>query len=179
MIIKADDEISLELMDEHHAEEVVNLIISNRQHLSTWFPWVERMQHKENFLDFIDHCKKRTADGADYAYVVYWNKQLVGRIGIYYIDKYNRIGSIGYWIGQEYEGRGIMTKATNALISYGFKTLGLNRIEIKCGTKNYKSQGIPERLGFKKEGVLRQAEILNEEYQDLNLYSILKSEFSE
>jgi len=55
--------------------------------------------------------------------------------------------------------------------------LGMNRIEIKCGTKNYKSQAIPERLQFTEEGIMKEAELLYDEYIDLCSYAITKSEW--
>ena len=63
----------------------------------------------------------------------------------------NKLASIGYWLDQHYQGKGIITKSCKALIHYGFTTLHLNRIEIRCGTENYKSQAIPESLHLKKE----------------------------
>ncbi|MEO6949604.1 MAG: GNAT family protein, partial [Ginsengibacter sp.] len=58
-----------------------------------------------------------------------------------------------------------------------FQKIGLNRIEIKAAVRNLKSQAIPIKLNFKKEGVLRQAEFVNNEFIDLFLYSILKEEW--
>lgn len=55
--------------------------------------------------------------------------------------------------------------------------MDLNRIEIKAAVKNFKSQAIPEKLNFKKEGILRQAEFVNNEFIDLFIYSILKNEW--
>jgi ribosomal-protein-serine acetyltransferase len=63
------------------------------------------------------------------------------------------------------------------LITYGFKVLGLHRIEIKTATNNLKSQAIPEKLNFKKEGILREAELVNNKFLDLYLYSILSFEW--
>ena len=55
--------------------------------------------------------------------------------------------------------------------------MNLNRIEIKASLKNFKSQAIPTRLNFRKEGVLRQAEFVNNEFIDLFLYSMLKDKW--
>ncbi|MGZ4059871.1 MAG: GNAT family N-acetyltransferase, partial [Bacteroidia bacterium] len=70
-----------------------------------------------------------------------------------------------------------ITRSCKAIINKAFQILHLNRIEIKCGTENYKSQGIPERLNFKKEGIIRQGEILNNKFIDLYLYSMLRSDW--
>lgn len=84
---------------------------------------------------------------------------------------------MGYWLAENCTGKGIITKSCKVIINYAFETLALNRIEIKCGTGNYKSKGIPEKLGFVQEGILHQAEYLNDGYIDLYLYSLLKKDW--
>jgi ribosomal-protein-serine acetyltransferase len=58
-----------------------------------------------------------------------------------------------------------MTAAMKALISQGFRRLGLNRIQARVAIDNHESQAICDRLGLKKEGVLRQAEWLYDHYE--------------
>jgi ribosomal-protein-serine acetyltransferase len=65
------------------------------------------------------------------------------------------------------------------LVDYAFNELGLNRLEIRCATENTKSRAIPQRLGFKQEGTIRQAEWLYDHYVDLVVYGILASEWSD
>lgn len=95
------------------------------------------------------------------------------------IDLQNRIGELGYWLGEKFQGRGIMTKACRAMVAYGFSERALNRIEIHCAAANEKSRAIPERLGFRIEGALRQAERLADGYVDNVVYGLLASEFAE
>ncbi len=91
----------------------------------------------------------------------------------------NRVGEIGYWLGDVFQGRGIMTQACRAMVAYGFSERGLNRIEIHCAPANVKSRAIPERLGFRIEGTLRQAEKLVDGYVDNVVYGLLASEYAE
>ena len=65
-----------------------------------------------------------------------------------------------------------------ALIDHCFENLGLHRIEIKCAKENFKSAAVAERLHFRKEGVQRQAELVNGHYFDLNMYSLLQQEWT-
>ena len=88
-----------------------------------------------------------------------------------------RSAMIGYWLGPEYEGKGIMTRACEALIDYGFGELALNRIVIRAATDNLRSQAVPQRLGFTREGVERQSEWLNDHFLDMVVYSMLRSEW--
>ncbi len=176
MDLHVDDQVKLELIDIHHAESLFNLASENREHLKQWMPWIDYMHDIDFMHRFVSNSKQRYADGHEYAYVILFNDIIVGRIGVYKIDPQNKIGEIGYWISEEYQGYGITTKSCATLINFCFKDVLLHRIEIKCATENYKSQGIPERLNFKLEGILREAELVNGKFVDLNLYSLLSNE---
>lgn len=69
-----------------------------------------------------------------------------------------------------------MTTACKAVIEYCFNELGLKRVEIRTATKNYKSQAIPERLGFQKEGCIRCAEFLYDQYVDHYVFGLIKED---
>lgn len=176
-MLKVDNNISIELIGSHHAEGLLSVVNANRDHLGKWLPWVPHMNSVENFHDFIDASRKRYENKSELPCVILVDGKVAGRVGMYNIDNYNMHASVGYWIGKEYGGRGIITKAVRAVIDHGFSSLHLNRIEIRCGVDNNKSQAIPERLGFKHEGILRQAERLYDKYIDLCVYSMLKEEW--
>ena len=71
-----------------------------------------------------------------------------------------------------------MTAAVACLTGHAFDEWRLNRVEIGVGPDNRRSRAIPERLGYREEGVLRSAERFDEnDYRDLVLYAILASEW--
>jgi ribosomal-protein-serine acetyltransferase len=177
MLITATESISIASLDDTHALPLLELVNANRPHLRNWLPWVDYMQTAEDFKTFITMSEKKEAAGTDVSCMILYNGEAAGRVGIYHINQQNKTGAIGYWIGASFSGKGITTKACHTLIDYGFTKLHLNRIELKCGIDNKKSQAIAERLGFKKEGVLRQAESLYGNFIDLYLYSMLKAEW--
>ncbi len=72
-----------------------------------------------------------------------------------------------------------MTEACRAMVNHAFRELGLNRVGIACATENHRSRAIPERLGFRQEGVQRQAEWLYDRFVDRALYAMLASEWRE
>lgn len=69
-----------------------------------------------------------------------------------------------------------MTRACEALVNFSLRDLGLHRVEIRCAEENVKSRAIPERLGFVKEGFLREVEWLHDHYVDHVVYSKLSGE---
>ena len=70
-----------------------------------------------------------------------------------------------------------MTQCCRALIEHAFTDLQLNRVVITCATGNHRSQAIPERLGFCREGTLRETEWLYDHYVDHFVYGLLRSEW--
>jgi ribosomal-protein-serine acetyltransferase len=95
------------------------------------------------------------------------------------IEKHNRCATAGYWLAKSQTGRGLMTAALKALIAEGFQHLELNRIQALVATGNYPSQAVCDRAGLKKEGVLRQAGWLYDQYVDMTMNSILRTEWKE
>lgn len=176
-MIHVDDNISLEFLEEIHAESLYNLVNANRKYLKEWLPWVDSMQTIANFRQYIINSKKQAGDKTDFGYAIIIDKNIIGRIGLHHINQLNKIGEIGYWLADGMQGRGIITSCCKALIKHGFTELGLNRIEIKCGVGNDKSRAIAEKLQFKHEGILRGAEWLNGKFIDLHLYAMLKDEW--
>ena len=179
MDLKINDKIKLELVDEKHAQSIFELVSENKTYLREWLPWVDNMRTVEFIHNFVKGSTQRNKDGNEFAFVIIENEKVVGRIGIYKIDKQNKIGEIGYWLGQNIQGKEIVTKSCKKIIEFCFNTLNLNRIEIKCGTENKKSQTVPQRLNFTKEGTLRQAELVHGKFIDLCLYSLCTNDRTE
>jgi ribosomal-protein-serine acetyltransferase len=179
MIIRVDDTTSLEFLEEIHAESLYSIVNANRAYLREWLPWVDSMQTVANFKQHIIDTNKRAAAKTDFGYAIIIDKNIVGRIGMHYINPQNKIGEIGYWLASGMQGKGILTKCCIALIDHGFTVLDLNRIEIKCAVANDKSRAIPEKLRFNREGLLRQAQLLNGKFVDLYLYAMLKEEWKQ
>ena len=177
MKIQVDDTISLEFLEEIHAESLLNLVNANRSYLREWLPWVDQMHTIANFAYYISETKRRAAEKTDFGYAIIIDKNIAGRIGLHHINQQNKIGEIGYWLADGLQGRGIITKCCTAIINHGFTQLELNRIEIKCATGNNKSRAVAEKLKFKQEGILKQAERLNGKFIDLYLYAMLKEEW--
>ena len=85
-------------------------------------------------------------------------------------------GSLGYWMGQNFAGRGYMTAAVRALVPFAFGTLRLHRIEAACIPANLASIRLLEKTGFQREGFARQYLCIDGIWQDHLLYARLKDD---
>lgn len=174
---KVDKEISIELLQLHHTEELFTLIDTNREHLRKWLLWVDKRQSPVDLEPVIPIWLQNYADNNGFDAGIRFNGKLVGMIGLHYIDWKNKSTSIGYFLAEDAQGLGIITKSISALLDYLFDSLKLHRVEIQCAVNNHKSIAIPERLGFEKEGIKRDGQLLYDRYEDLVTYSLLASEW--
>ena len=117
------------------------------------------------------------AERGDYVFVIVCEGRFAGLIGFKDTDRENRRTELGYWLCEEYQGRGLMTAAVSALCRWMFKRQRMCRVQIKCATENARSRAIPERLGFVHEGTERcGVRLANGRYTDLEVYSRLRTD---
>jgi len=176
-IHKIDEDVSLKLIELNDAEKIYNLIDKSRSYLKEWLPWLDTSTKVEDTKEFIQGALKEYVENKSMTAVILYKEEIVGLVSFNSINWSNKTAYIGYWLGQEYQGRGIMTKAVRALTDYAFNQLKLNKVEIRAAVENKKSRYIPERLGFVKEGIIRQAEWLYDHFVDHIVYGILKDEW--
>ena len=175
--IPLDDDIVLELLEPRHAEELYRVTDANRAHLREWLPWVDKTHSSADTQAFIKAMRKQLGDNGGFQTVIRYRGALAGVIGHHRVNWMNRSVSLGYWLAKEASGRGIMTTACRAYTRHAFETWHLNRVEIRCAVGNTKSRAIPERLGFRAEGTLRQAEWLYDHFLDMVVYAALGGEW--
>ena len=176
--IRVDDDILLRWPSMADAEELVALIDSNRRYLGRWLPLFDAIRTMEDERVWIEGRQAAEEKGEGTPPLIVYRGAIVGTAGAVLVDSPNRSCEVGYWLTEEMQGRGIVTRACRAVLDYAFGELQLNRVQIRAATQNKKSRAIPERMGFVFEGVQRQAELVNGEYYDLALYSMLASEWS-
>jgi ribosomal-protein-serine acetyltransferase len=174
---QVDENLELRLAQERNAEEAFKVVRANLSHLKPWMPWATDNYSVESAREFYKKSLQQFADNEAMALNIVYRGKIVGGIGFNVFDWQNRQTEIGYWLAANQTGRGIMTKCCRVLINYAFGELLLNRIVIRCATENDKSRGIPERLGFTEEGILRQDEKIGDIFHDIVVYSILAEEW--
>jgi RimJ/RimL family protein N-acetyltransferase len=103
------------------------------------------------------------------------NGEAVGSIGVFpQTDIHEKNAEMGYWLAEEYWGQGIMTKAIQEIVDYGFRTFDIIRIFARPFSTNLKSQRVLEKVGFTFEARLKSALFKNGEFMDEIIYAKLK-----
>jgi RimJ/RimL family protein N-acetyltransferase len=123
---------------------------------------------------FISMCLKH--EPAQVLAIEY-NGEYVGNIGLHPgTDVYRKSAEIGYFIGEPYWSKGIMTRAVKLMIDYGFSHLDIVRIHTGVFEYNTASQKVLEKCGFKREGIFEKSVYKNKRLWDEVRYALVKLE---
>ena len=133
--------------------------------------------HPEDMRRFIRRAQLQYESSQGPQVAIWVDGAFAGSLGCHAIDWANRNSSIGYWIDAAHQGKGLITRCCAAMLDYLFEELALHRVEIRCGTGNHRSCAIPERLGFTREGVIREAEWVKDRWVDLVVWGILEHDW--
>jgi len=121
--------------------------------------WIKMMQHQDPMVIF-----SIAVDG-----------NVVGGIGLELRgDVYSKAPLIGYWLGQEYWGRGIMPEAVKLVTNYAFTHLDVVRLQAGIFGNNPKSMRVLEKAGYTKEGVMKSSIFKNGVILDEHIYAIIR-----
>jgi RimJ/RimL family protein N-acetyltransferase len=105
-------------------------------------------------------------------------RKVVGCVGIGVTNREQGQASIGWLLGCRYQGQGLATEAAQALVDFGFRSMGLHRIFARTGRANTRSWRLMERLGMRREAHFRQSHKVRGEWDDEFVYALLAEEWS-
>ena len=142
---------------------------ANNQNVAKWltngFPHPYTFEDGKAFLSMI------ADDNPTKAFAIEVNGEAVGAIGIFpQTDIHEKTAEMGYWLAEEYWGNGIMEKAIQETVNYGFKTFDIVRIFARPFSTNINSQRVLEKAGFTFEARLKKALFKNGEIMDELIY---------
>jgi ribosomal-protein-serine acetyltransferase len=177
MSIPVCDGIDLRPLTIQDAPALFAAVDRNRLRLRKWLPWLDSSNSIHDMRAFLEQQERENASRSSLTTGIWVNEEIRGCISLHHIDARHRSTSVGYWLDIAVEGRGVMTKACRALVTEGFRTYALHRIEIRCALGNLRSCAIPQRLGFVEEGILREAEWLDDHWVDLRVFSMLEQDW--
>lgn len=169
--IKVNNEITLLYPALKYAEELYLLINQNKMNFIKSMAWPAFVNNISDSVSFIEQSMIDNQNEKALILFIKYKTKIAGVVSFNIIDHANKTAYIGYWLGANFQGKGIVTNAINKLIQeYGDSGV-IKRFVIKCIIDNKKSNATALRCGFILEGVLQKAEILNGVSYDQNIYS--------
>ena len=160
------------------AQPLADLIQRDADHLRRYLPAMvaalgSAAEARAHFL----HVAEQAARDELLEWYLFASGVLCGAVRLKNIETQSRKLSVAYFLAADHQGRGIATRSVRAVLGYCFGELNMNRVELTCATGNGLSVRLAERLGFTREGLLRQAEWLEEGFVDHYVFSMLRAEF--
>ena len=176
-IILEDDILRIEPLEEKHFE----LLLPVAMEESLWLFTVANINSAETFRKYFDTAleEKRNKKSYPFAYFNKQTQQYVGSTRYGSIEFQHKKVEIGWtWIHPSLQGSGFNKHCKFLLLSFGFETLGLNRIELKTSLLNLKSQKAMLKIGAVKEGIFRK-NIINDDgtLRDTVYFSFINDEW--
>ncbi len=153
-------------------------LCSNEYVMRYWdaSPWSERAEAEQ----FITACGRiaEKGSGARLAIDRASDKRFIGWCGVTRWKPEYRSAAMGYCLDEHAWGRGYATEAGLALLQWAFDALGLNRVQAEVDTRNAASARVLEKLGFLREGTLREDCIVDGVVSDSWVYGLIKGQWN-
>ncbi len=167
------DGYALALRTPEFAEEQHARILKNLTRLQRWEHWAHEVGAQPDAA-YMKRSMEAYLSGNSVPCVILRGTVLVGSIELR-IEPYHQVAEIGYWIDEDDEGRGVVTRACRVLMSHA-ETLGMRRLELQIAPENTRSVAVAERLGFTYEGTRASAMRVADRRLDAAVYGLVLAE---
>jgi ribosomal-protein-serine acetyltransferase len=177
-IVLSDGKVSLRPYQAGDADDVYMAVRESLTELSLWMPWAHPYYSLKESRHWLKGKPSEWKHGIAYDFAIRDGRDGVylGGCGINRIDRENRVANLGYWIRSARTGQGLAVAATLLLARWGFKELGLNRIEILVATENERSLRVAEKTGARREGIMRNRISLPDRVHDGVMFALVPGE---
>lgn len=172
--VRMDDELELALLVPKYVQQNYAIIAAEQDYLNQWLNWPKDTKSYDDLNKFAVQSIKEFAESKSMTCSIIYKGVAVGAGGFNSITPSLKKALIGYWLGSQFQGKGIMTRVVKFLIQYGFDELGLEKIETAHALGNEPSQKIIKAAGFIQEGTIKNAENLHGKIVDHVVYGICK-----
>jgi len=146
------ERLVLEPVEERHAAGIYAAARASVDHLLPWMPWAVDVT-EEYIQGFNQDAVAGWHAGRHYAFAMVQGGVIVG-IATLEVS-HGGVAELGYWVGAAQAGKGLATEAGRALLRFSFEVLGTYRVELRAGVDNTRSLRVAEKLGFTREGRMR------------------------
>jgi ribosomal-protein-serine acetyltransferase len=176
--VLTDGSITLRPYAPKDAEEVCRAVRESLPEMYPWMPWAHRDYTLNESRRFIKLVPKNWREGAAYEFGMFnaADGAYMGGCGLNRFDWPNLTANLGYWVRSSRMGRGFAPAAVVLLAGWGFRKLGLRRIEIMVAVENSRSRRVAEKVGAQHEATMRNRLFLFGKNHDAMLYSLVPAD---
>lgn len=166
-------EITFKPLDEEHLEwarllhndpEVISMLtdphVVSKEEQKRWFANLQKSNSSERAL-------------------VFWGKEVIGLVRLDQIDYYNKSVCVGLDIHKDFRGKGLAKLVYRKMFKRWFEGEGFNRVWLMVAMYNLRAQNLYKKLGFKEEGIQREALFKNGKFYSYSMMSVLRREYND
>lgn len=167
-------------------EPLLEAVTCSMHALHPWLPWASPAYGRVDATRFVRESMRAFREHRAYDFAIrgginsrFDADQHLGNVSIWHMSRAFRAGEVGYWIRSDAAGTGLATEAAARLVQVGFEELRLHRVVLRIAVGNRASERVAEKLGFVKEGILREELEVHGEWLDHTVYSLLEHEYAQ
>lgn len=160
-------------------DPLVEAVLASLPELALWLPWPHPAYGRMDAARFVRDSMRSWREQRAFDFALRSHDapdHHLGNISIWHTSRQFGVGEIGYWVRTDQTGLGLATEATAAMLALGFGPLGMHRITLRIAVGNTGSERVAHKLGFRKEGVLREVIKVDGRWVDHTLFSLLAHE---
>ncbi len=194
-----EKEIIVRTLHPDDAEELFNLLERNRSRLRPWIHPTALPETAQATRKFTIECYFGSLDpmvAIDTPYIdevrpyfpppdpamemgIWVNGSLAGEVALSWLNDSPAIAEFGYWLAEDYERRGIITRCVRALMDHTIDHMNIEQFLIGCALNNQRSRAVPERLGYRLHTTVPNGEVVGEFTYDRVIYGIQSTAWRE
>jgi len=148
--------------------------------MSLWMPWCHADYSIEESRAWVESRAEAWEKGTEYDFVITDARDgfFLGGCSLNHINHNSRIANIGYWVRTSWTKRGVASAAVRLLMQFGLGKLKLNRVEIMAAVGNKASQRVAEKVGARREGILRNRMVVHDRVYDMVMFSLIPEDLT-
>ncbi len=160
------------------AADLWNAVETSRAHLEKWLPWVPFNTDMDASWRYCEASAIDWDHGRALRLAIRERstQRFLGVVGLESLAHLHQSAELGYWLRADGIRRGFMTEAARATILWAFKRLNTHRVRVAAATDNFASLGVIRRVGFRFEGIAREAERCQGRWLDHAVFALISSD---
>jgi ribosomal-protein-serine acetyltransferase len=167
----------LRALEPWHAADLAEHFDRSRAHLARWLSLAERIVDEDSARAYIQAYADRAARDDGRLYGIWVDGDLRGGTLFRVWNTVMGTCEVGVWLDPDVTGRGLVTRAVTHMIDWAVCVRGMSRVEWQAASNNERSIAVAQRLGMSRDGVLRQATVINGTRLDVDVWSVLAGEW--
>lgn len=165
-------------LDATDTRDLWTAVDGSRRELEPWLPWVPFNVDLESSGRYAEASASDwdAARATRFSIRERATRRLLGVIGLESFAHLHESVELGYWLRTDSTGKGLMTEAANGVVDWAFNAVNAHRIRVAAATDNHPSLAVIGRVGFRFEGIARQAERCNGRWLDHAVFALLATD---